>query len=286
MKKTEIYVAVLLFMFLSCKNKQDGSIRRIRLVSYNIEFFAEAGALEIARMLHTYRPDLIALQEVPVKEGFQSERDVQKALDQIEDSLHTGIKWYCYTGKIGSGNDDRKYKSILSRTPLTDTLEVDLMPPGGRRGASAVRGITVVSGIKISVYSLHTPAAPHYKQTLVNSLALTTDSSEVVIVMGDFNERLYGKGDSALRSSGFIPIWDVLGIDVTQNRTYDARGIEPDAGVIDHLFLKGKVIRVTAGGIIELEKALSDHCPVWAELTIVREKGEKARKTPLKRSFE
>jgi endonuclease/exonuclease/phosphatase family metal-dependent hydrolase len=48
--------------------------------------------------------------------------------------------------------------------------------------------------------------------------------------------------------------------------------------VIDHIFLKGKNIRVTAGGIIELEKALSDHCPVWAELTIDREKDEKRGK--------
>lgn len=278
MKKTGIYLVILQFMFLSCNNMQNRNIKGIRLVSYNIEFFAEADALKIARMLHTYHPDLIALQEVPVKEGFQSAQDVQKALDQIEDSLQTGIKWHCYTGKIGSGNDDRKYKSILSRTPLTNTLEVDLMPPGGRRGASAVRGITVVSGIKISVYSLHTPAAPHYKQTLVNSSALTTDCSEVVIVMGDFNEHLYGKGDSALRSFGFIPTWDVLGIDVIKNRTYDARGIEPDEGVIDHIFLKGKNIRVTAGGIIELEKALSDHCPVWAELTIDRKKDEKRGK--------
>lgn len=268
MKKLAAITISLLYLSSACTNTEKVERQGIRLVSYNIEFFAEANAEEIARMLCAYRPDIIALQEVPEKEGFQSARNVESALNKFEQQAQTGIKWCCYTGKIGSGNDDRKFKSILSRTLLSDTLEIDLMPPGRRRGASAVHAITQVSGINISVYSLHTPAAPHYKKTLVNSSVLAADSSEVIVVMGDFNEHLYGRGDSAMRASGFFPIWETLNIDVKKRRTYDATGKEPGEGVIDHIYLKGKNIRVTDGGIIEMEKALSDHCPIWAELVI------------------
>ncbi len=240
----------------------------LRLASYNIEFFKESNAGEIAGMLHAYHLDIIALQEVPGKQGYQSVQDVRNALNRIEQQQHTGREWYCYTGKIGSGNDDRKFKSILSRTPLSDTDELDLMPPGGRRGASAVRATTEISGLKVSVYSLHTPGAPHYKQTLINSPILRNDPSGVIIVMGDFNEKLYGKGDSAMRSFGFIPTWKILNIDVKKRRTYDATGKEPNEGVIDHIYLKGENIRVVDGGIIEMEKPLSDHCPIWAVLRI------------------
>jgi exonuclease III len=38
--------------------------------------------------------------------------------------------------------------------------------------------------------------------------------------------------------------------------------------VIDHIFYSTKSkAKVTEGGIIELKKALSDHKPVWAELS-------------------
>jgi endonuclease/exonuclease/phosphatase (EEP) superfamily protein YafD len=56
----------------------------------------------------------------------------------------------------------------------------------------------------------------------------------------------------------------MLDIDVKKRRTYDATGKEPNEGVIDHIYLKGKDIKIVDGGIIELGKALSDHCPVWA----------------------
>ncbi len=42
--------------------------------------------------------------------------------------------------------------------------------------------------------------------------------------------------------------------------------------MIDHILYKDQVgAKVTDGGIIELEKPLSDHKPVWAEIVFPRE---------------
>ncbi len=264
-----IFLIASLFLIQTFANATKPRKHKIRVASYNIEFFKEANAEEIARMLHANRIDVIALQEVPDKTGYQSAKDLQNALNTIEQRLKTGITWSGYTGKIGSGNDDRKFKSILSNTALSDTAELDLVAQNGRHGASAVRATIKVSGMKVSVYSLHTPGASYYKKNLVDHSELKNDLSKVVIVMGDFNETLHVHGfDELMKAAGFLSIWQLLNIDVTKEKTWDATGKEPDEGVIDHIYLRGKNIRVIDGGIIKLDKALSDHCPIWAELLI------------------
>ncbi|MEC9095209.1 MAG: hypothetical protein VX776_01180, partial [Planctomycetota bacterium] len=53
--------------------------------------------------------------------------------------------------------------------------------------------------------------------------------------------------------------------------TYNAQDPEKSLGVIDHILynnLSGG--QAKGGGIIELEKPLSDHKPVWAEIVFPR----------------
>ena len=69
-------------------------------------------------------------------------------------------------------------------------------------------------------------------------------------------------------ASGFQPTWNDLKIDVSKEFTYNAlKPKQPNLGVIDHIFYNTKSrAKVKEGGIIELQKPLSDHKPVWAEI--------------------
>ncbi len=59
--------------------------------------------------------------------------------------------------------------------------------------------------------------------------------------------------------------------DLSKQFTYNAQKPEKNAGVIDHIFYNiASGAKASAGGVIELEKPLSDHKPVWAELTFPR----------------
>ena len=66
-------------------------------------------------------------------------------------------------------------------------------------------------------------------------------------------------------------MWSDLKIDVSKAFTYDAQNPKKNLGVIDHIFYNTSVgARATDGGIIEQEKPLSDHKPIWAEIVFPR----------------
>lgn len=76
---------------------------------------------------------------------------------------------------------------------------------------------------------------------------------------------------SWLLKAGMCPTWVDLKFDVEQHFTLDTtdRNSLKLYGVIDHILIGSKSkLKATRGGIIELEKPLSDHKPVWAELEI------------------
>jgi maltose 6'-phosphate phosphatase len=64
--------------------------------------------------------------------------------------------------------------------------------------------------------------------------------------------------------------WKDLGIDFTKRNTWNA--LEPkDKGngeVIDHIIYNRQNMKVLDGEIIEMEKPLSDHKPVWTLLEV------------------
>ena len=88
-----------------------------------------------------------------------------------------------------------------------------------------------------------------------------------MIVVGDYNNKI---GDAAMKTiegAGYRPTWNDLKIDLTKEFTYNAQNPEKNAGVIDHILystLPGA--EATDGGIIEMEKPLSDHKPIWAQI--------------------
>lgn len=234
-----------------------GSIQ-VRVAAYNVEFGKNATPEEIGRMFKPYNLDIIGFNEVP-------DGDWTARVGNVLGMEHS------YVGKISSANHKDKYKSILSRTPLAGTAEFELRVKRGWNPASAVRAVTRVDGVVIAFYSLHIAGS---KRNEGHAYKLATEvvpkeTTERVVLVGDFNNQIGDAAMNAIEAAGMRPIWEDLKIDVSKEFTYNA--LDPEwrnHGVIDHIFyntLSGA--RAVDGGIIELKKPLSDHKPVWAEIT-------------------
>lgn len=232
----------------------------VRVASYNVEFSKSATPEQIGEMFKPYKLDIIGFDEAP--DGDWTAR-VGKVL---------GMQ-YSFVGKISSANHEDKYKTILSRTPLEGTEEHKLTGRGWNP-ASAVRAVTQIDGASFAFYSLHIcrSAANDGHAHCLATQVLPKEATERVIVVGDYNNKI---GDAALKTiegAGFRPTWNDLQIDVSKEFTYNAQNREKNLGVIDHiLYNNDSGAQATDGGIIELEKPLSDHKPIWAEITFPRE---------------
>ncbi len=93
------------------------------------------------------------------------------------------------------------------------------------------------------------------------------ETTERVIVVGDYNNNIGDLAMNTLEEAGFRPTWEDLQIDVSREFTYNALNPQKNHGVIDHiLYNTASGASPTDGAIIELAKPLSDHKPVWAEI--------------------
>lgn len=133
--------------------------------------------------------------------------------------------------------------------------------------------MTQIGGVSLAFYSLHickSGAKDGHAHSLATKV-LPKETTERVIVVGDFNNKV---GDAAMKTiegAGYTPTWNDLKIDVSKAFTYNAQKPENNLGVIDHiLFNKPSEAQATDGGIIEQEEPLSDHKPIWAEITFPR----------------
>ena len=233
----------------------------VRVAAYNVEFGKNASPEEIGKMFKPYDLDIIGFNEVP--DGDWTAR-VGKVL---------GMK-HTYVGKISSANHKDKYKSILSRTPLELKAEHDVSVERRRswNPASVVKAVTKVDGLSVAFYSLHICRSTDSHNTghayrLANEV-LPKEQTDRIIVLGDFNNNIGDVAMNIFEASGFQPTWKDLKIDVSKEFTYNAlKPKQPNLGVIDHIFYNTKSrAKVKEGGIIELQKPLSDHKPVWAEI--------------------
>ena len=113
----------------------------------------------------------------------------------VSSANHKAPNWGDVTGNYGG-----KFKSVLSRTPLTEGK--DFLPEGsGWARASAFRVETEINGRKLALYSLHLPGFAHHKcqptelsawegskqKALADHINAEKESYDV-IVGGDFNE--------------------------------------------------------------------------------------------------
>ena len=264
-KLVSLVVTSLLAALPSLAASEPAKQITVRVASYNVEFGKSATAEEVGKMFKPYKLDIIGFDEAP--DGDWTAR-VGKEL---------GME-HSYVGKISSANHKDKYKSILSRTPLKGTTEHELQVERRRcwNPASAVRAVTEIDGVSIAFYSLHICSSRDREKVghayRLASEVLPKETTERVIIVGDFNNNIGDAAMNAIEQAGFRPTWSDLKIDVSKEFTYNALDPRKSLGVIDHiLYNTAAGAKVTAGGIIELKKPLSDHKPIWAELVFPRE---------------
>ncbi len=252
---------------------------RIRLAAYNVLFGVWGSPEAVGAMFQPYHLDVIGFSEVPDGDWTQRVGNI------------LGMK-HAYVGASASANHKDKYKSILSRTPLTRTHEIQIQADGWSP-ASLVGAETEVRGTPLLVYSTHIPGRPQAAGSaahfIANSVVANPQTPATnLIILGDLNNRLGDAPLEALESAGMQSTWNDLDLDTTRLSTHQHIESGKESGVIDHIYYqassKAKAIQ---GGIIyhaynhphadtptsrykpdwiAYGKPLSDHRPVWAEL--------------------
>ena len=227
----------------------------VRVAAYNVEFGKSTTPEQVGEMFKPYNLDIIGFNEVP---GGDWTARVGKVLEME----------HSYVGKVSSANHKDKYKSILSRTPLEGSEEHTLTGRGWNP-ASVVRATTKIAGASFAFYSLHickSGANDGHAHSLANKV-LPEEATERVIVVGDYNNNISDAAMETVEGAGFRPTWNDLEIDLSKEFTYNAQNPKKNLGVIDHILYKNlSGTQATDGGIIELEKPLSDHKPIWAQI--------------------
>jgi maltose 6'-phosphate phosphatase len=259
LKNFSIIVSLLCAVVLCVAGPVADKPITVRVASYNVEFSRSATPEQIGEMFKPHNLDIIGFDEAP--DGDWTAR-VGKVL---------GMQ-YSVVGKISSANHKDKYKTILSRTPL-ESMEEHKLTGRGWNPASAVRATTKIQGVSFAFYTLHicrSGALDGHAYSLATKV-LPKETTERVIVVGDYNNKI---GDAAMKTiekAGFRPTWKDLNIDVSKEFTYNAQNPKKNLGVIDHILYNVSAgAKATDGGIIEMEKPLSDHKPIWAQIVFPR----------------
>ncbi len=271
--KTILFITACLLLF-SCSNtskkgQQEAQPEKahIKIAAYNVEYSKNATGTEIGEALKPFDFDVVCFCEAPGGDWTKNVGDVM------------GLK-YSVVGKYSTAGHEDKYKTIVSRTPLFDYEEV-LMADTMH---TATRAKTKINDTEFVIYAVHFPFGwrnqAHIDETtgkitaFVNYLKEKQDK-EISVVAGDFNfipsnsekKNMYYE---MFREIGMDNTWKKLGVDCTQKNTWDAK-VPADEGngeVIDHIMFNTGRLDVLGGQIIEMERPLSDHKPIWAELVV------------------
>lgn len=256
------------------------STARLRVVAYNVACGQWAMPEQIAEVLKPLKPDIVLLSEVPKANPGKGMKDWSQRMAEVlglehvyvgavSSANHKAPQWGDITGKYGG-----KFKSILSRTPLTEGRDI-LVEGSGWKPASAVRVETEIGGRKFALYSLHLPGYAHHSKPPTSPDAWggakhkqlaghirAEDAACEVIVGGDFNEWTDGLVmRSLLKDAGL------------ENATEEQS--------IDHILFSSKSsIKLLETGRDwgpknrndkneKHEGCLSDHPWVWCELEIM-----------------
>ena len=185
---------------------EKAGITKLRVLAYNVACGQWATPEQIAEVLKPLNPDIVLLSEVPKANRGKKVKDWSHRLGDalglghvrvgmVSSANHKAPTWEDVTGNYGG-----KFKSVLSRTPLTEGK--DFLPEGsGWARASAFRVETEINGRKLALYSLHLPGFAHHKRqptelsawegskqkALADHINAEKESFDV-IVGGDFNE--------------------------------------------------------------------------------------------------
>ncbi len=268
-----LFLLTGIFLFFSCSNKtsnkkeNQGNLIQIKIAAYNVEYSKNATAAEIGEALKPYNFDVVCFSEAP---GGNWTKEVGDAM---------GLNYFTVEKYSTAGHDD-KYKTIVSKTPLYDFREV-LMADTLHTATNAK---TKINETEISIYAVHFPFGwrdqahideTTYKIATFVEFLKAKQTEEISLVAGDFNFVPSNSDSTSMYYEMFVEMnmdvtWKDLGIDFTKRSTWNALDPEDDGNreVIDHIIYNRQKMKVLEGEIIEMEKPLSDHKPVWALLEV------------------
>ena len=241
----------------------------LKVAAYNVEYSKKGSAQEIGEMMKPYKFDVICFSEAP---GGNWTKEVGKVM---------GLN-HVVVGRYSTAGHEDKYKTIASKTPLANYEEV-LMADTLH---TVTRATTKVKGQNIAIYAVHFPFGwrdqAHIDETTGKVTAFVDylkerQSDELSIAMGDFNYVLSTETYTSQYYEMFVDIgfkasWRDLGtnvmdlssmVGVSKKRDTTGKG-----RVIDHILYPTNRVKALEGEIIEMDKPLSDHKPVWALLQI------------------
>ena len=275
-QSTPIFTLVLSILSILLSANQ-ASATKLRVVAYNVACGQWATPERIAQELKVLKPDIVLLSEVPKANRGKKAKDWSHRLADALDLDHVHVGTVSSAGHKSpnwgdpTGNYGGKFKSILSRTPLTGGKDISVLGSGWKR-ASAVRVETEIDGRKFALYSLHLPGFAHHKRQPVELSAWEGSKHKAladhinaekesydVIVGGDFNEWTEG-----------LVMKSMLKETKMKNSTKEKS--------IDHILYstKNKMKLLQAGrdwgpknqnkDNIKSDGCLSDHPWVWCEL--------------------
>lgn len=266
------YLICLLFasipLFTACDQKREGSIQ-LKVAAYNVQYSKVGTANEIGEKLKPYNFDVVCFSEAP---GGSWTDDVAKAMGMD----------HVVVGRYSTAGHEDKYKSIASRTPLTDYEEV-LMADTLH---TVTRAVTKIRDQEIAIYAVHFPFGwrdqAHIDETTGKVEAFVDylkerQSDELSIAMGDFNfvlstDTYRSPYYEMFEAMGLKASWRDLGTDVSMLSSMHGESQKRDTAkvgrVIDHILYPSNRIQALAGELIEMDQPLSDHKPVWALLEI------------------
>ena len=250
----------------SAKNEQkQESLTQVKVAAYNVEVSRNASAEEIGNVLKSYDFDVVCFSEAP---GGDWTKKVASVM---------GLN-YAVVGKYSTAGHEDKYKTIASRTPLYGVEEI-LMADTLH---TVTKAMTKISDKEIGIYSVHFPFGwrdqAHIDETTGKITAFVDylkklHGKELPVVMGDFNFIPTNPEEISPYHELFVGLgldvhWKGLGIDATKINTYNALKPEDEGNgdVIDHVMYQSSSWKVLDGGIVEMERPLSDHKAVWALL--------------------
>ena len=277
-QSTPIFTLVLSILSIILSANQ-ASATKLRVVAYNVACGQWATPERIAQELKVLKPDIVLLSEVPKANRGKKAKDWSHRLADALDLDHVHVGTVSSAGHKSpnwgdpTGNYGGKFKSILSRTPLTEGKDISVEGSGWKR-ASAVRVETEIDGRKFALYSLHLPGFAHHKRQPVELSAWECSKHKAladhinaekesydVIVGGDFNEWTEG-----------LVMKSMLKETKMKNSTKEKS--------IDHILYstKNKMKLLQAGrdwgpknqnkDNVKSDGCLSDHPWVWCELKI------------------
>jgi maltose 6'-phosphate phosphatase len=274
----------LSFILLSCsctkeisggkENVLDQPVQ-FKVAAYNVQVSRNGTAKEVGEALKAYNFDIVCFSEAPGGNWTKEVADIL-GLDHV------------VLGKYTTAGHEDKFKTIASRTPLYGYEEV-LMADTLH---TVTKAKTKIGFKEITIYAVHFPYGwrdqAHIDETTGKVTAFVShlrerQRDEISVVMGDFNfiptyvEKVNDPYPEKRNEYyklffdiGLDVSWKDLGIDITKQNTHNAFKPE-DVGsgkMIDHIMYNSGKVKAVDGQIIEMDKPLSDHKPVWALLEL------------------